>query len=85
MLRLHPAYRLVGHIDREVVTGIVGRLDADGSVENGRRPLIGLATDEAVKFIEAGMRRPTIKWSGNGDLPRRRFVILAEGGRAESI
>src|SRR5207249_4100592 len=68
-----------------MVIGIMWRFHPDGSIENGRRPLIGLATDEAVKFIEAGMRRPTIKQSGNGHLPRWRFVILAKGGRAESI
>ena len=61
------------------------RLYSDGSIENGRRPLIGLATDESVELVETGMRRPTIKRSRNRDLPRWRFVILAEGGRAESI
>ena len=85
MLRLHPADRLVGHVDRKVVIRIVRRLYAYGSIKNSRRPLIGLTTDETVELIEAGMRRPTIKRSGNRDLPRRRFVILAKGSGAIAI
>src|SRR6266487_6713044 len=85
MLGLHPGKCLVRHIDGKVVTRIVRRLDADGSVKNRRRPLIGLATNEAVEFVEARMRWPTIKRSGNGDLPRRRFVILAKGSGAVAI
>src|SRR5438874_10713875 len=83
VLRLHPGDRLVRHINGKMVIGIVRRFHPDGSIENGRRPLIGLASDKTVKLVETGMRRPTIKRSRNRDLPRRCFVILTEGGRAE--
>src|SRR5205807_527922 len=82
---LHPTERLVRHIDSEVVIRIVRRLHSDGSIENSGRPLIGLATDETVELIEAGMRRPPVHWSGDRDLPWRRFVILAKRSGAISI
>src|SRR6266536_2620042 len=68
-----------------MVTGIVWQFYPDGSIKNRRSPLVGLATDEAVKFVKTGMRRPTIERSRNRNLPRRRFVILAKGGGAVAI
>src|SRR6266404_4361667 len=85
MLRLHPGKRLVRHIDGEVVIRIVRRLDANGSIKNRWRPLIGLTTNEAIELVETGMRRPTIVRARDRDFPWRRFVILAEGGGAISI
>ena len=35
-----------------MITGLVRRLYPDGSIENGRSPLIGLATDETVELIK---------------------------------
>src|SRR6266446_10070027 len=85
MLRLHPSKRLVRHINGEMITGLMRRLYPRGSIKNGRSPLIRFATDETVKFIEARMSGPTIKRSGNRDLPRRRFVILAKRSGAVAI
>src|SRR5438552_5185396 len=85
MLRLHPGKRLVRHVDREVVIRIVRRLDENGSVKNSGRPLIGLATDETVELIEAGMRRPPVEGARDRDFPWRRFVILAECSGAVAI
>src|SRR4029077_7161665 len=68
-----------------MITGFMRRLYSDGSIKNGRSPLIRFATDETVKFIEARMSGPTIKRSGNRDLPRRRFVIFAKRSGAVAI
>src|SRR6266550_6746427 len=68
-----------------MITGLVRRLYPDGPIENSRRPLIGLATDEAVELVETGMGRPTIERSRNRNLPRRRFVIFAKGGGAVAV
>src|SRR5258705_9715250 len=85
MLSLHPSQRLVRHINGEVVIRIVRRLDANGSIKNGRRPLIGLTTDEAIELVETGMRGPTIVRAGNRDFPRRRLMILAKCSSAVAI
>src|SRR5260370_34249387 len=68
-----------------MITKFVRRLDSDSSIKNCRSPLIRFATDETVKFIKATMSGPTIERSGNGDLPRRRFVILPKGGGTAPI
>src|SRR5437764_1141140 len=85
MLRLHPADRLVRHINSKMITGLVRRLYPDGSIKNGRGPLIRLTTDETVKLVEARMSRPTIERSRDRDLPWRCFVILAKGGGAVAV
>jgi len=56
-----------------------------GSIKNRGRPLIGLATDETIELVEAGMRRPTVERSRDRDFPWRSFVIFAEGGGAIAI
>src|SRR5437773_11178979 len=85
MLRLHPGDRLVCHINSKMITGLVRWLYPDGSIKNGRSPLIGLTTYETIKFIEARMSRPTIERSGHRNLPWRCFVILAKGGGAVAV
>ena len=80
-----PRDRLVRHVGREVVVRIVRRLDLDRAVEDQRRPLIGLAADEAVELVESGTRRPAIERSGHAHFPRRRLVILAESGGAVAV
>src|SRR4029077_14247551 len=61
MPRLHPGDGLVGHVYREVVVGIMRRLHSGSPVKNRRRPLIGLATDEAVELVEPRLCRPPIE------------------------
>src|SRR5438067_13199479 len=68
-----------------MITGLVRRFYPYGSIKNGRRPLIGLAADKTVKFIETRMSRPTIERSRNRNLPRRRFVIFSERRDAVAI
>src|SRR5213593_3630735 len=85
MLRLHPADCLVRHISGEVVIRIMGRLDADGSVKNCWRPLIGFAADEAIELVEAGVSRPAVIGAGNGYFPRRSLMILPESSGAVSV
>src|SRR5947208_9018907 len=85
MLRLHPADRLVRHIGGEVVFRIVRRLDADGSVKNRRRPLIGFAANEAIELVEAGVSGPTVERPGNGYFPGRSLMIFSESSRAVSV
>ena len=85
LLAPDPLDGLVRHVGGEVVVRVVRHLDLDGAVVDQRRPLIGLAADEAVELVEAGMRGPAIERSGHADFPRRRLVILAEGGRAVAV
>ena len=85
MLRLHPADRLVRHVHREVIIRVVRVLHADGSVKNGRRPLVGLTPDESVELVETRMCGPTVVRSGNRHLPRRSLVVFAEGGGAVTV
>src|SRR6476646_10141537 len=85
MLSLHPGDRLVRHINGEVVIRIVRRLNSDGSIEDGGRPLVRLTAYEAVELVKAGMSRPAIVRARDRDFPWRRFVILAERGGAITI
>src|SRR4029077_13284719 len=85
VLRLHPADRLVRHINSKMITRIVRRLYPDGSIKDGRRPLIGLATYETIEFIETRMSGPAVKWPRYRDLPWRRFMILAKRSGAIAI
>ena len=55
LLAADPLDGLVGHVGREVVVRVVRRLHLDGAVEDQRRPLVGLAADEAVELVEAGV------------------------------
>ena len=80
-----PRDRLVGHVGREVIIRIVRRLHLDRAIEDQRRPLVGLAADEAVELVESGARRPAIERSGHAHFPRRGLVILSERGRAVAV
>src|SRR6266850_7296958 len=68
-----------------MVTGLVRRLYPDGSIKNGRSPLVSLTTNETVELIETRMSGPTIERSGNRNFPRRRFMIFAKGGGAVAV
>ena len=63
LLAPDPLDRLVRHVGREVVVRVVRRLHLDRAVVDQRRPLIGLAADEAVELVESGMRGPAIERS----------------------
>ena len=84
-LRAHPLNRFVGHVAREMITGRRWRLDTSHTIKNRWRPLIGLTTDEAVKFVETRARRPAVIGSRNRNLPRRSLMVFSERGSAESI
>ena len=85
LLAADPLDGLVRHVGGEVVVRVVRRLDLDRAVEDQRRPLVGLAADEAVELVEAGVRRPAVERAGDADLPRRGLVVLAEGRRAVAV
>src|SRR4030095_14436512 len=85
MLRLHPANCLVRHIGGEVIIRIVGRLYANRSVKNRRRPLVGFAADEAIELVESGVSRPAIIGPRNRYLPRWSLMILPESSSAVSV
>src|SRR5947207_14141759 len=85
MLRLHPADRLIGHVDGEVIIGHVRRFNPDGAVEDRGRPLVRLAADEAVELVEPGVCGPTVKGSGDGNFPRWRLVVRPEGRCAVTV
>jgi len=50
-----------------------------------RRPLVRLAADEAVEFVEPAAGRPAVGGTGGTDLPGRRLVAFAECRRAVPI
>src|SRR5206468_2774218 len=85
VLRLHPGDRLVRHVYREVVVEAVRLLHAYRSIEDRRRPLVGLAADEAVELVEPRMGRPAIVGARDRDFPGWRLVVLAEGSRAVPV
>ena len=85
VLRLHPGDRLVRHVHREVVVEAVRLLHAYRSIEDRRRPLVGLAADEAVELVEPRMGRPAIVGARDRDFPGWRLVVLAEGSRAVPV
>ena len=58
LLHPDPADRLVGQVAVEVVVGdVMGRLDRSRVLEDRRRPLVGVAADEAVEVFEAQARQ----------------------------
>ena len=81
----HPGNRLVGHVGHEVVVRVLRQLDLVHPVVEQRRPLVGLAADEAVELVEARPRRPAIGRPGRAHLPGRRLVRLAERGSAIAV
>ena len=85
LLELHPGDRLVGHVGHEVIVRILRHLHQIGAVVESRRPLVGLAADEAVELVEAGARRPAVGRPGDAGLPGRGLVALAVGGGAVAV
>ena len=81
--RAQPGDRLIGHVGQEMIAGCARRLDMRGAVIDGRRPLVGLAGDEAVEFVEARPRRPAIERADRADVGCRGLVPFAE--RASGI
>ena len=78
LLELHPGDGLVGHVGHEVVAGVVRRGDAGHAVIERGIPLVGLAAEEPVEFVEARARRPAVGRSGDADLPGCGLMVLAE-------
>jgi hypothetical protein len=61
LLGFHPIDRLVRHVDGEVVVLHFGRIDLDHAIVDERIPLVGLAADETIEFVEALACRPAVK------------------------
>ena len=85
LLELHPGDRLVRHVGHEVVVRVPRDLDRVHAVVEVRRPLVGLAAEEAVELVEPGPRRPAVGRTGGADLPGRRLVVLAEEAGAVAV
>ena len=85
LLELHPGNRLVRHVGHEVVVRIARDLDRVHTVVEVRRPLVGLAAEEAVELVEPGPRRPAVRGPGGADLPGRGLVVLAEEAGAVAV
>ncbi len=84
---LHPRNHLVGDVLGEVIAlfGRLRRLDRCRTVEQGRRPLVGLATNKAVELLEALAGRPAVEWTRHADFPRRCLVGLANTPGAVAV
>ena len=80
VLRAHPRDCLVRHVGGEVVARVVRRFDLFRAVPDLRRPLVGLAADEAVELLEPGVRGPAVERALDADLPGRGLVVLPERG-----
>jgi hypothetical protein len=78
LLRLQPLDGLVRHVGHEVVVRVVRQLHRRGAVIDQRRPLIGLATHEAVELVETRACGPAAGRAGDADLPGGGFVVFAE-------
>ena len=78
------ADRLVGEILGEVVAVVrcARRLDEVVVAHEVRRPLVGVAVEEAVVALEAEPERPAVERPRRAELPTRREVPLADRERA---
>ena len=85
LLVLDPGHRLVGHVGHEVVVRVVRQFDLGDAVVEVRRPLVGLAADEAVELVEALVRRPAVEGTGDAGLPGGGLVPLAERRGAVAV
>src|SRR4030095_16745422 len=85
LLKLHPRNSLVGHVGCEVILRVFRQLDLCRSVIDQRRVLVRLSANKAIELFETGVRGPTVVRPCGGDLPGRRFVILAECRGAEPV
>src|SRR5271166_2715640 len=84
--RVQTAYildRLVRQIRGEIIAGLADPRKYRGviAIKVGR-PLISLATHEAVEILKAHPRRPLVEWTGSTILVCRGVVVLTKpGGR----
>ena len=85
LLESDPGGRLVGHVGKEVVVGIIRQFHRMNTVIDEWCPLIGLAAQEAVKLVESLARRPAIERTGNARLPGCQLVPLAERRSAVAV
>ena len=69
----------------EVVLRVVRRLDGLDALDDGRRPLAGVAADESVEVLEAQPGRPQVERSGLAAVPVGHVVILAVPGRVVAV
>ena len=65
LLETHPGDRLIGHIGRKVIIGVVLTLKLGHTVENDRIPLISLTRNEAVELVKARVSGPTEERTGD--------------------
>ena len=65
LLETHPGDRLVGHIGRKVIIGVVLTLKLGHTVENDRIPLIGLTGNKAVELVKARVSGPAEERAGD--------------------
>ena len=87
LLLARPLDRLVRHVLREVIALLRSLLGLDWrrAFVDGRVPLVGLATDEAVEVLEAAAAgRPLIERPHRARFPDRHFMALAELRRSSS-
>ena len=86
VLHAQPGDRLVSHVCVEVVVGIVvRRLDRPRVLDERRRPLIGVAADEAIEIFKAEADRPKIERTRLARLPVGHVVVLAEPRRVVTV
>ena len=85
LLRADPVDCTVRHIGQQVVTGLSGRRNSPGVLDQIRRPLIRVAADESVKVFKAQICGPTIEGPGRTDFPIRRVVPFSERGRVVPV
>ena len=81
LLVLDHADRLIGQVLAQVVAvlGAAGRVDVVVVAHEVRRPVVGVALEEAVVALEAEAERPGVERPGRGALPARGEVPLADG------
>ena len=87
LLLADPLDRVIGHVLTEVVVGIVAvlRLDRHRVAIDRRRPLVGLAADEAVEMLEALPGGPLTEGPHRTRLPHRHLVAIPELSRRVAV
>ena len=86
LLGVHPRQGLIRHVVGEVVArGLnIGVHTGHAIIYHGM-PLVGLPADEAIELVEATAGGPAVEGSGNGTLPGRCLVVLAERTGAVTV
>ena len=81
-----PLDAAVGQVLVEVVVlGVMGRLDRFDVLDDRRRPLVGIAADEAVEVLEPESGRPEVVGTGLTSMPIGNVVILAVPGGVPAV